>query len=202
MTPGPAVAAAGTARHPGPLVAALVLGAVALLGLAGLRAAPGAVRFADVAPAFGGTAPEVTLPDYGVRGMHVVGYEHGASARLSLPIHNTGPLPITVDAVDLRAGVAPLLAVHEVSGLPLSVAPGRTGTVTMTAELANCRFFHERQVQNYAGLEIGFSVLGRRGSRWVAFDRPLMVHSPMIIGCPDRLLDRQADDRTDLVTAG
>ena len=202
MTPDLPVTAAATARRPGLLVAGLVLGAVALLLLAGLRAAPGAVRFADVTPAFGGTAPQVTLPDYGVRGMHVVGYEHGASARLSLPIHNTGPLPITVDAVDLRAGVAPLLVVHDVSGLPLSVAPGGTGTLTMTAELANCRFFHERQVQNYEGLEVGFSVLGRRASRWVAFDRPLMVHSPMIVGCPDRLLDRSADDRADLVSAG
>ena len=36
----------------------------------------------------------------------------------------------------------------------------------------------------------------------VAFDRPLTVHSPMVVGCPDRLLDRQADDRTDLVAAG
>jgi hypothetical protein len=25
-----------------------------------------------------------------------------------------------------------------------------------------------------------------------------MVHSPMIVGCPDRKLNRQADDRTDL----
>jgi hypothetical protein len=28
-----------------------------------------------------------------------------------------------------------------------------------------------------------------------------MVHSPMIVGCPDRQLDRQGNDRSDLTDA-
>jgi hypothetical protein len=36
----------------------------------------------------------------------------------------------------------------------------------------------------------------------VPFDRPLLVHSPMIVGCPDRKLNRQADNRKDLLQAG
>lgn len=183
------------------LVAALLSGAVGLLVVAGLQAAPGAVRLGDVTPAFAGTAPQVTLPTYGAKGMHVIGYQHGASAELTLPIRNTGLLPLTVISVDLGGGVAPLLEVGDVDGLPLTVLPGATRSVEVRATLANCRFFHEREVQNYPSLRIGFSVLGQRGVRDVPYDRPLMVHSPMIVGCPDRLLDRQANDRSDLTDA-
>jgi hypothetical protein len=182
-------------------IGVLLLGAVALLAVAVLRAAPGMVRFDHVAPVFGGSAPVVTLPDYGISGTYVVGYEHGATARMTLPVHNSGPLPVTVTSLDLGGGVAPLLAVQDVVGLPLSLGAGETGTVEVTAELANCRYFHEREVQYYEDLTLGFSVLGQESTRTVAYDRPVMVHSPMIVGCPDRKLNRQADDRTDLTGA-
>ena len=57
-------------------------------------------------------------------------------------------------------------------------------------------------MQNYPTVAVGFTVLGRAGTREVPYDRPLMVRSPMIVGCPDRLLDRQGNDRSDLVDAG
>jgi len=182
-------------------IAVLLLGAVALLAVAVLRAAPGTVRFDQVAPVFGGSAPVVTLPDYGLSGTYVVGYEHGGTARMTLPLRNRGPLPVTVTSVDLGGGVAPLLAVRDVGGLPLSLGPGQTGTVEVTAELANCRFFHEREVQYYEDLTVGFSVLGQESTRTLAYDRPVLVHSPMIVGCPERKLNRQADDRRDLTGA-
>ena len=130
-----------------------------------------------------------------------VGYEHGATARLTLPITNDGLLPLTVTSVDLGGGVAPLLEVQGVGGLPLSVPPGATREVEVTATLANCKFFHEREAQQLPTVRIGFSVLGQQGVRDVPYDRPLLVRSPMIVGCPDRLLDRQRNDRTDLVRA-
>lgn len=183
------------------LVAVLLIAALALLAVAVLRAAPGMARFDRVTPLFAGTAQAATLPTYGLQGTYVVGYEHGATARLSLPIRNGGPLPVTVTSVNLGGGVAPLLAVRDVSGLPLSIGPGETGTVEVTAELANCRYFHEREVQYYADLELDFSVLGQQSTRSIAYDRPIMVHSPMIVGCPDRQLNRQADNRRDLTGA-
>ncbi len=183
-------------------VAGLLAAAVVLLGTAGLNAAPGAVRIDPVQPVFTGTAPQVTLPTYGARGMHVIGYEHGATSVLTLPIRNAGLLPMTVTSVALEGGVAPLLEVGDVTGLPMSVPPGATRSVQVSATLANCKFFHEREVQNYPSIRLGFTVLGRAGVRDVPFDRPLMVHSPMIVGCPDRLLDRQANDRSDLVRVG
>lgn len=197
--PAPRQAPRGRSRA---LVAMLALGAVAMLVLAGFRAAQESLTFEPVTPVFGGSAPAVTLPSYGVQGMYVIGYEHGEIARISLPITNDGPLPVTVRSVDLGGGVAPLLLVREVTGLPLSLGPGEEGVVEVTAELANCRFFHEREVQNFASFEIGVSLLGQEQTRVVEYDRPIMVHSPMIVGCPDRKLDRQADNRSDLVRAG
>lgn len=184
------------------LVALLAVGAVALLALAGFRAAQQSVSFAPVTPLFAGTAPTVTLPTYGLKGMYVIGYEHGKSARISLPIANDGPLPVTVRSVDLGGGVAPLLIVRNVTGLPLALAPGDTGVVEVVAELGNCKFFHEREVQNLPSFEVAVSVLGQERTRTVEYDRPIMVHSPMLVGCPDRQLNREANDRSDLVRTG
>lgn len=183
-----------------PVLLAAVIGLV--LGAGGVRAALSSVGFDPLAPAFAGTAPVTTLPSYGLKGMHVVGYEHGATTRLTLPVRNHGILPVTVTTLDLDTGVAPLLSVRDVAGLPLSLGPGERGELVVTAELANCRYFHERQVQTYSGVVLGVDVLGRGLTRTVAFDRPLLVHSPMIVGCPDRKLDRQADDRRDLLEQG
>ena len=183
------------------LVALLVVGSLVLLTMSVLRTLPGTARFDAVAPVFGGSAPLVTLPTYGPKGTYVVGYEHGAGSRMTLPITNTGLLPLTVTSVSIGGGVAPLLAVREVEGLPLSLGAGETATLDVTAELTNCKYFHEREVQIYPGVELGFSVLGQEGTRAVDFDRPIMVRSPMIVGCPDRVLDRQANNRTDLIGA-
>jgi hypothetical protein len=183
------------------LAVVLALGAALLLALAGFRAAESSLQLDPVTPAFSGSAPAVTLPTYGAQGMHVVGYEHGATARISLPIRNPGLLPLTITSIDLRGGVAPLLVVQEVAGLPLPLRPGQTGTIEVTAELANCRFFHEREIQNYAGFDLGVSLLGQSRTRYVEYDRPVMVHSPMIVGCPERQLNRQADNRSDLTGA-
>lgn len=198
---GPVAGKPADSRRTRALVAGLTAGAVALLTLAALGAAPRTVRFDPVVPIISGAAPTVTLPTYGPQGMYVIGYEHGLTSRLSLRIHNTGLLPLTVTSVDLGRGVAPLLAVRDIAGLPLDIGAGETGAVEVTAELANCEYFHEREIQNYAGVDVGFSVLGQEATRTVAFDRPIMVHSPMIVGCPDRLLNRQGNDRTDLTDA-
>ena len=197
----PAAESRRSRRGTAVLIAVLLLGAVAMLAVAVLRAAPGMVRFDHVSPVFGGTAPVVTLPDYGLQGTYVVGYEHGETARMTLPIRNSGRLPVTVTEVELDGGVAPLLKVRDVSGLPLSLGAGETGNVEVTAELANCRYFHEREVQYYEDVTVGFSVLGQESVRSVALDRPITVHSPMIVGCPDRKLNRQADDRNDITGA-
>jgi hypothetical protein len=183
------------------LVAVLAAASLVLLALSMLRALPGTVSFAPVAPAFGGSAPVVTLPKYGPEGTYVVGYEHGEDVVMTLSVKNTGLLPVTVTSASFDAGVAPLLEIREVSGLPLGIGAGETRRFEVTGVLGNCRFFHEREVQYYRAVDLGFSVLGQDGTRTVELDRQLMVHSPMIVGCPDRLLNRQGNDRSDLTDA-
>lgn len=162
---------------------------------------PALAAFGPVRPSAVG-APYVTVPGYGLRGAHVLGYRDGAAVRLTLPVRNDGWLPLTVTSVGLGGGPAPLLVQGSVEGLPLRLRPGQAGAVTVTAVLTNCRYFHEREIQTYAAVELGYRALGRAGSRSVALDRPLLVKSPMLVGCPDRRLDRQADDRADLLRAG
>jgi hypothetical protein len=140
----------------------------------------------------------VTVPEYGLRGAHILGYEHGRAVELVVPVRNEGVLPVTVTSLDLGGGPAPLLAVGDVDGLPLSLGPGDSGTLTVHAVLTNCRYFHEREMHTYDGAVLGFRTLGRSSSELLRFDRPLMVKSPMLVGCPDRKLNRQAENRRDL----
>lgn len=175
------------------------LAAAVVVVVGGVGAAPSTVGFAPVEASFGGEVPVQTLPSYGARGTQVVGYVHNATSRLRLRLRNDGPLPVTVTSVALPSGVAPLLALREVRGLPVTLAPGERRDVEAVAVLANCRYSHEREMEIHDRLRIGFRVLGRSGKRQVRFDRPLLVHSPMIVGCPDRLLNRQAHDRSELV---
>jgi hypothetical protein len=146
---------------------------------------------------FGGSADVVSLEHYGARGTHVIDYRHGADVTITVPLRNDGALPVTVTSVATGAGVFPLLAVRATPGLPLSIGPGEQADVVLEAVLGNCRYYHEREVQNVDALVVTTEVLGRSASIAVALDSPLLIHSPMIVGCPDRQLDRQAYDRSD-----
>jgi hypothetical protein len=174
----------------------VIAAVVALLGIgwSALSLAPRAAGFAELHPTISGT-PFVTIPEFGTEGAYVLGYQHNATVTMTLPVRNEGWLPITVTSVGLNGGNKPLLEIDAVHGLPLSLGPGATGSVTVTALLSNCRFFHERALETYDGLELGFTSFGADGSRHVRFDRPVMVKSPMLASCPDRKLNRQADRR-------
>jgi hypothetical protein len=141
----------------------------------------------------------VTVPEFGARGSHVLGYEHGAAVSLTLPLHNSGLLPVTVTSVALGGGPAPLLLVRGQHGLPLTLRPGGSGQVTLRIAMVNCRYYNEREMQTYAAARIAFSSLGRSGERLVPFDRPILVKSPMIVTCPDRKLDRSLNRRSHLL---
>lgn len=170
---------------------------VALAGLlAGVvAAAPAVVSLAPIAPVFGGDAVVTTVPEYGPRGTHIVGYRHGARLTMELPVRNTGPLPVTVTGVSTGVSQLPLFTITAVSGLPVSIGPGQTGRIALDAELGNCRYYSEREVQIVDGLQLTVRTLARPVDRVVPLDRPLLVPSPMIVGCPDRKLNRQQDIR-------
>jgi hypothetical protein len=142
-----------------------------------------------------GAADVVTVAGYGARGTHVVDYQHGRQVELVVPLRNDGPLPVRLTSVTAGDVRLPLLALQG-DQLPLTVGPGETADVVLRGVLGNCAYYHERSVQNVDGLEVALEVLGRATTRTVPLDRPLLVHSPMIVGCPDRTLTRNDDVRT------
>ncbi len=152
--------------------------------------------------AFSGETAVVTVPGYGdLRGTSVVDYRDGAAVEVTVPLRNDGRLPVEVTSVTPVSGILPLLEVRSVGGLPLSLSPGEQGEVVLRAVLTSCRYYHERQVQNLSELlvqaRVGVGPVRRATSATLPLHRPLLVHSPMIVGCPDRKLDRQADNRRD-----
>jgi hypothetical protein len=73
-------------------------------------------------------------------------------------------------------------------------------SVTQTADevqlqltMGNCRYFHERELDMFAGVHL---VAADGDTTELLFDRPVIVHSPMLWGCPDRSVDRGDDRRT------
>jgi hypothetical protein len=180
-----------------PALAALI--GVAGLSWSALSLAPRAAAFSEVHPTVIG-APFVTVPEYGPRGSYILGYQHKAPVTMTVPVHNDGRLPITITSAAINGGPEPLLSIDAVQGLPLSLGAGESGQLVLTGRLINCRFFHERAVETYDGIELGFSSLGASATRHVRFDRPLLVHSPMLASCPDRKLNRQANSRSALVS--
>lgn len=180
----------------------------ALLGLAWTGAlvwAPGTLALRAGTTGFGGQAAVVTVPGYGARGTDVVDYADGATVELTVPLRNDGPLPVTVTSAGTGEGVLPLLEVRDVVGLPLDLAPGERGEVVLRGVLTNCAWYHEREIQNLDRLRLGVAPalpLAATTALDVPLERPVLVHSPMIVGCPDRKLDRQANDRRDVAGGG
>ena len=189
----------GARRRRGVVLAAVVV-LVGLAATALLLWAPTSVALGSGRATFSGSAEVVGVPGYGPRGTDSVHYEHGATLDITVPVRNDGPLPVTVEEVVTGAGVLPLLDVRSTTGLPLSLQPGEEGEVVVRAVLTNCRHYHERQVQNVDALQLRVRpALPLAADRTVglALERPLLVHSPMVVGCPDRTLDRNDDHRSD-----
>jgi hypothetical protein len=193
----PVLAAPARRRRLPPVVIAALL-VVAGVAASLVLAAPRLASFGAIAPRAAG-APYVTVPEYGANGAYILGYQHAVHVRLSLPVSNSGPLPLTVTSVELGGGPAPMIAVRGIAGLPVTLWPGRSADIRVSAVLTNCRYFHERAMQIYTGVTLRFRSMGRDGVRVVPFDRPVFVKSPMLVGCPGRKLDRSIDNRSDLL---
>lgn len=177
------------------LLGAAILG-TALTGVA--AAVPVATAsFAADATTGTGRAALVSLPGYGARGLDVLDYQDGAEVVLRVPLRNTGRFAVTVTDVALDGGRMELLS--EVTGRPTAfgLAPGQSRVVVLRAVLGNCRYYHEREVRTYDGVLVAFEARGGKGTRHVPLVRPITVHSPMIVGCGDRKLDRSAVNRRD-----
>jgi hypothetical protein len=158
------------------------------------------VRFVGGAPVtFAGDSDVVTLPRFGDRGAHVLAYHHGEQLDFSFPIENAGRLPLTLETIRMSDEARSMLQVERVTvdgrPLPLQLDAGASAAVRVTARYTNCRYYHEREVEVFRSAIVGSTVLGMAMTRQAAFDYDLVLHSPMIVGCPDRTLDRNDDRR-------
>lgn len=180
-----------------------VVGAVALAVLLvwAWSAAPRTVALgAGVTPVFGEHTRAVALEQFGEGGSYVLGYEDGAYGEVQVPVRNGGPLPLTVQGARLTDEPRTLAEVVAVtgadgSGLPLRLGPGQEAVLELTVRFDNCDYYHERALEILDGALVDVTVLGSAGTVTVAFDHPVLVRSPMIVDCPDRVLDRQAKTR-------
>lgn len=196
-SPAPATA---THRRRRRVVVAAVLAAVLA---AGWWVAPRTVALgADVTPTFGDGTQAVELPQFGEGGSYVLAYEDGAYGSVQIPLRNERPFPVTVHDVrltDQPRSLAEVVATSQDGGasLPLHLGPGEETVVQMTLRFDNCDYYHERALERLDRAFLEVSVLGARRGVEVTLDRPILVRSPMIVDCPDRLIDRQAKTRLD-----
>jgi hypothetical protein len=195
--------AAGTVddrRRPG-RSALVVVVVLTLLAAGGWWWAPVAVDLGeDVATQFGSEAPSAELAAYGERGAHVLGYVDGTHTTVTVVLSNLGPLPVTVHGARLSEEPFTLVAVVGASAgeraLPVTIGRGESLALDLTVRFDHCDYYHERALEVLPSMLVDVSVLGRSGTTEVTLDRPILVRSPMIVDCPDRLLDRQARTRT------
>lgn len=149
-------------------------------------------------PAFSSGAA-VTVPGYDEHGVHILGYQHGAEFTVGVTLVNRSPVPLDVTDVRLTDEPRPLVETVGVKldgrSLPVSLAPGESVRMELRARFGNCRYYHEREMQNMTAAMVTGELLGRSVSVEARFDRDFLVHSPMIVSCPERTLVRGDDLR-------
>lgn len=169
--------------------------AVLVLVLGGWLLAPHAVRVEPPRLALDGDAG-LMVEGYGPAGTFALDYRFGEQVLVTVPVANHSPVPLRVESVELVEPAYPLMApTPDGSPVePFTLLPGQSGEVDLTFEFTNCRFYHERANNAYEQVRLSGSVLGRPVTRTVDLAVPLVVHSQVILNCPDRTLVR-GDDR-------
>lgn len=128
--------------------------------------------------------------------MTAVGYADGGSAYVQVPLaHTGGGGPVTVTAVDPFPELLGMLEVEAVAGLPVTLAAGEEATVEVRTRFTNCRYYTERAVNHYLGAEVTVDAAGGERAVTLAYPSEVVLRSPTILGCPDRVMDRSARQR-------
>lgn len=198
--PRPAPAPAREDRRGGRRRVAVAAALVALLAAGAWWWAPVTARLGDGATAaFGAGARTAELAAYGEHGAHVLGYVDGDYTEVTVRVRNGALLPVTVRGARLSEEpltLAPVLGVAAGERpLPVRLGRGEEVELELTVRFDHCDYYHERALEILPAVLVDVSVLGRPGTTEVTLDRPVLVRSPMIVDCPDRLLDRQARTR-------
>jgi len=111
-----------------------------------------------------------------------------------LPLDNASVVPFRVTGVELVEPTYPLLAPVGGPVEPVELGPFGDGEVVLEFEFTNCRYYHERANNTYEQVRLTGTSLGREVTRTVDLAVPLVVHSQVILDCPERTFVR-GDDR-------
>lgn len=173
-------------RRPGRTwLALLVVGAIAIAAGATILAT--ALRApALVTPRFAGGDAVATewgnAEAWGQPGSWVLGYQDGTTMTMTVP-WSGGP----VAEAWLGAGPVDLATITDTEVIG--------GELVTTIAFDGCDYFHERELQVFPAMTV---ITADGSTTQVTFDRPLFVRSPMLWQCPDRSIDRSANNRSDL----
>lgn len=172
--------------------------AAAVGGLLALVA--GAWALAPQAVLVSAPTPSVPVADgllvdgYGPSGTLALHYRYGERMALTLPLGNASVVPFRVTRAELVEPTYPLLEPVGGPVEPVDLDPFGEGEVVLEFEFTNCRYYHERANNTYDQVRLTGTALGREVTRTVELAVPLVVHSQVILDCPERTFVR-GDDR-------
>lgn len=150
----------------------------------------------DVAQAgpvqFDADATHLMLEQFDERGVYSLRYVHGEHAEVRIPVRNDGWLPTTVTGMSFDGRPAPMIDPVGARGMPVELAPGEEATLTVYVRFDNCEYYTERAMDVYRDVTVTTRTAGVGTSTQVALDHDLVVRSPMMTTCPDRVSDRGA----------
>lgn len=119
---------------------------------------------------------------WGQPGSWVLDYQDGTTMSITVP-WSGGPV------TEARLGVSPV----DLATITDTEVVGDELVATISFD--GCDYFHERELQVFPAMTV---ITADGGTTQVTFDRPLFVRSPMLWQCPDRNIDRNARNRSDL----
>lgn len=142
-------------------------------------------------------------------------YDHEQPASFAMELRNDGPVGITITGLGTEADQLHLLQPYGVFVMPagadldvdaddavemqsFALAPGESRVVLVRGSFANCRYYNERNIDLRTKIRVDYRILGVPASQMVEFDKDLLVKSPMIVGCPERTVNREDDRRKDV----
>lgn len=177
-----------------------------------LVATNAALESSDLELAADGTA--VLVPDWGERGSWVLRYEHDARTSYTFRLRNRSRLPITVTSIGLPTGEGHhLLEATDIRLFPpggrseaddgttpfspFRLRPGEERAVLVHARFGSCEYYTERALEVHDTHPITYRGIGVPRTQEVSYPHELVVRSPTIQNCPDRLMDRSSHRRTD-----
>lgn len=171
------------------VVAVTVLGAIVA---AALLAVP-PVELAQAGPVtFDADATHLTLEDFDARGVYSLRYVHDGEAEVRIPVRNDGWMTTTIAGLTFDGRPAPMIEPVGGVGLPVELEPGEQATVAVRVRFDNCEFYTERAIDVYGDVTVATRTAGIGSTTQVRLDHDLLVRSPMMTTCPDRVSDRGA----------